>query len=71
MFSAKLNEETIEIEPETGVADENGEVVVTITAVKKGKDWAAWAVPNDRGEFRFNKKTYDGGLAWGMFVEVK
>ncbi|MGR3177198.1 MAG: FG-GAP-like repeat-containing protein [Candidatus Anammoxibacter sp.] len=61
----------IKIEPARSVTDENGELRITITAIKKGADWAAWAVPNDRGLFQFNKKTYDTGLAWGMFVEVK
>ncbi|MGR3320189.1 MAG: right-handed parallel beta-helix repeat-containing protein [Candidatus Anammoxibacter sp.] len=61
----------IEIAPAMGVTDENGELEISITAIRKGKDWAAWAVPNDRGIFKFNKKTYDTGLAWGMFVEVK
>ena len=37
----------------------------------KGKDWAAWAVPDKKGRFMFNKKTYDNGLAWVMFVEMK
>ncbi|MGR3318045.1 MAG: PKD domain-containing protein, partial [Candidatus Anammoxibacter sp.] len=61
----------IKIEPSSGGTDENGELAITITAKRKGKDWAAWAVPNDRGQFLFNMKTYDTGLAWGMFVEVK
>ncbi|MGR3178896.1 MAG: PKD domain-containing protein [Candidatus Anammoxibacter sp.] len=61
----------IKIEPARSVTDENGELKITISAIKKGTDWAAWAVPNDRGVFKFNKKTYDTGLAWGMFVRVK
>ncbi|MGR3319727.1 MAG: PKD domain-containing protein [Candidatus Anammoxibacter sp.] len=61
----------IKVEPARSVTDENGEIEITITAIRKGKDWAAWAVPNDKGQFRFNKKTYDTGLAWGMFVEVR
>ncbi|MGR3219988.1 MAG: PKD domain-containing protein, partial [Candidatus Anammoxibacter sp.] len=61
----------IEISPESGVTDENGEIEITITAIQKGKDWAAWAVPNDRGVFKFNKRTYDAGFAWGMFVEIR
>ncbi|MGR3177377.1 MAG: carboxypeptidase-like regulatory domain-containing protein, partial [Candidatus Anammoxibacter sp.] len=61
----------IKIEPSSGVTDANGELAITITAKRKGKDWAAWAVPNDRGQFLFNMKTYDSGLAWGMFVEVR
>ena len=62
---------SIEIEPESGETDEEGKVDITITAIRKGKDWAAWAVPNDIGEFEFNKETYDTGLAWGMFVDVE
>ena len=62
---------SIKVEPARSVTDANGELEITITAIRKGKDWAAWAVQNDRGLFRFNKKTYDAGLAWGMFVEVE
>ncbi|MGR3318759.1 MAG: hypothetical protein ACUZ8O_09800, partial [Candidatus Anammoxibacter sp.] len=61
----------IKVEPTESVTDANGELAITITAMRQGKDWAAWAVKNDRGEFKFNKKTYDGGLAWGMFVKVR
>ena len=61
----------IEVEPSSGVTDENGELKITITALRKGINWSAWAVPNENGKFMFNKKTYDTGLAWGMFVEVK
>ena len=67
----KIFGDAIELEPAEGVTDENGEIAITITAIEKGINWAAWAVPNDRGEFKFNKKTFDGGLAWGMFVQVK
>ncbi|MGR3318235.1 MAG: hypothetical protein ACUZ8O_07105 [Candidatus Anammoxibacter sp.] len=67
----KLFGSAIEIEPAEGVTDENGELEITITAIEKGINWAAWAVPNDRGKFKFNKKTYDTGLAWGMFVDVE
>ncbi|MGR3177603.1 MAG: hypothetical protein ACUZ8E_06065, partial [Candidatus Anammoxibacter sp.] len=41
---------TIKIDPARSVTDENGELKITITAVKKGTDWVAWAVPNDRGQ---------------------
>ena len=62
---------SIKIEPSSGVTDANGALAITITAIRNGRDWAAWAVPNDDGQFMFNKKTYDTGLAWGMFVEVR
>ena len=62
---------SIKVVPARSVTDANGELAVIITAIRKGKDWAAWAVQNDRGLFKFNKKTYDAGLAWGMFVEVE
>jgi len=62
---------SIKIVPSRSVTDANGELEITITAIRKGKDWAAWAVQNGRGLFMFNKKTYDTGLAWGMFVEVE
>ncbi|MGR3320191.1 MAG: PKD domain-containing protein [Candidatus Anammoxibacter sp.] len=61
----------IKIEPARSVTDENGELKITITAISNGTDWAAWAVPNEQGRFRFNKKTYDSGLAWGMLVKVR
>ncbi|MGR3219934.1 MAG: PKD domain-containing protein, partial [Candidatus Anammoxibacter sp.] len=61
----------IKIEPARSVTDENGELKVTITAIKKGSDWPGCAVPNDKGQLQFNKKTYDTGFAWGMFVRVK
>ena len=61
----------IKIAPESGVTDPNGELEITITALQKGRDWAAWAVPNDNNVFEFSKQTYDSGLAWGMFVRVK
>ena len=35
----------------------------------KGKDWAAWAVPDKKGRFMFNKKTYDNDLAWARKVQ--
>ncbi|MGR3219969.1 MAG: hypothetical protein ACUZ8H_09160 [Candidatus Anammoxibacter sp.] len=28
-------------------------------------------IMEEKGHFMFNKKTYDAGLAWGMFVKVK
>ncbi len=61
----------IKVDPINGVTNANGELEFTITALKKGSDWIAWAVPNDKGEFKFTKKAYDTGLAWGMFVEVR
>ncbi len=62
---------TIKIEPPRSITDANGEIEITITAIRKGIDWAEWTAPNDRGQFKFNKQSYDKGLAWGMFVEVK
>ena len=61
----------VKVEPARSVTDENGELEVHITAIRKGRDWTAWAVPDERGLFEFSKTSYDGGLAWGMFVEVK
>ncbi len=62
---------SIKVSPMHAVTDANGELEVVITAVKRGVDWVAWAVPNKNGEFVFNKEAYNNGLAWGMFVEVK
>ena len=61
----------IKIDPARSITDANGELEITITALRKGIDWAAWAVRDDNGKFVFNKNAYDSGLAWGMFVEVK
>ncbi len=62
---------SIIVEPARGISDANGEIEFIITAIREGVDWIAWAVPNDRGKFMFNKRAYDTGKAWGMFVEVK
>ncbi len=62
---------SINVDPANGATDSNGEIKFNITAVKKGVDWIAWAVKNDKGKFEFNKKAYNSGRAWGMFVEVE
>lgn len=62
---------SIKVTPENGITDINGELEFTISAIKRGVDWIAWAVPDETGEFQFNKRAYDKGTAWGMFVEVK
>ncbi len=61
----------IKIEPARSETDLNGELEITIIAIRKGIDWAAWAVKNHNGNFEFSKKSYGAGLAWGMFVEVQ
>ncbi|MGR3176629.1 MAG: NHL domain-containing protein [Candidatus Anammoxibacter sp.] len=62
---------SIKIEPARSIVDANGELEITITAIRKGVDWAAWAVKNDKGRYEFSKKMYDLGTAWGMFVVVR
>ncbi len=62
---------TINVDPVNGATDNNGELEFTIKAIKKGVDWIAWGVPNKKGNIEFNRKTFDAGLAWGMFVEVR
>ncbi len=62
---------SITVEPSSGMTDENGELEFTISAVGKGTDWIAWALPDENGETEFSKKAYDNGSAWGMFVDVK
>ncbi len=57
--------------PLRSTTNADGELEITITAVKKGIDWVAWAVRNEDGEFEYSKNAYDAGTAWGMFVEVK
>lgn len=61
---------SIIVEPEKGITNDKGELEVTITALKRGIDWIAWAIPNEKGIFEYSKHAYDTGLAWGMFVEV-
>ncbi len=61
----------LDISPINGVTDENGEVVFNITATQPGIGWVAWGIPNERGQFKFNKKSYDAGNAWGMFIDVE
>lgn len=62
---------SISVDPISSMTNADGELEITITATGKGIDWIAWAIPNDKGEFVFNKSAYDNGFAWGMFVEVK
>ncbi len=61
----------IKVNPVKGITDSNGEMEFSISAIEKGRDWIAWAIANDKGEFVFNKNAYNTGLAWGMFVEVQ
>lgn len=62
---------SVEIEPAKGNADLNGELEFTLSGLKRGVDWIAWAIRNDQEEFDFSKKAYEIGTAWGLFVEVK
>lgn len=62
---------SIKVNPIRSVTDINGELKITITAMRTGVDWVAWTIPNEKGEFEFSKRAYDTGLAWGMFVEVR
>ena len=61
---------SIIVEPINGFTDESGMTGFSITAINKGIDGVSWAVPNETGEFEFNKKAYNERLAWGMFVKV-
>ena len=62
---------SIKVEPITGTTDENGELEFKITALKKGIDWIMWAVKNQNGQFEFNRKAFNSGSAFGVFVYVK
>lgn len=62
---------SIQVDPVDGVTNENGELEIVISAIGRGVDWVSWAVPSLKGEFEFDKKAYDTGRAWGMFVEVQ
>ncbi len=71
---AKLRQgvgKAIKVEPESNNTNENAEAMFIITAERKGSDWAAWAIPNEDGEIKFNREAYKQGLAWGMVVDVK
>lgn len=59
------------VSPEEGETDGNGRFRFTVTAKKKGSEWIAWCLPNEKGEFEFTKDNYRKGLAFGMFVKVK
>lgn len=62
---------SIKVFPIKGITDINAELEFTISAIDRGIDWVAWAIPNEDGEFEFSKREYEAGLAWGMFVEVR
>ncbi len=62
---------SIKVDPVSSKTDADGQIEFTISAVKKGIDWIAWSVPNEKGEFEFTKDAFDSGRAWGMFVEVQ
>ncbi len=61
---------SVTIEPVFGTTDANGELKFTITAVKSGKDWVAWVMSNEDGDFKLDKAAYENGFAQGIFVEV-
>ena len=62
---------SVNIEPFSGITNENGELDFNVTAVNRGIVWVSWAVQNDNGEFEFTKKAYDTGRAWGAFFLVR
>lgn len=62
---------SIQIDPAKGVTNREGQLEFTITAIEKGIDWVACAIPDENGDVEFSKKAYDNGNAWGMFVEVR
>ncbi len=62
---------SVKVKPAAGIADENGELALTIRGISRGVDWVAWAVEDENGEFKFDKDAYANGNAWGLFVEVK
>ncbi len=62
---------SIKIEQENETTDDNGEMEFKISSINRGTDWVSWAIPDKNGNLSFNKKAYDEGTAWGMFIEVK
>ncbi len=63
--------QSIKVEPEEGITDNNGVIEFAITAINRGRDWVAWAVANENGKFEFNREAYDTGNAWGLMATVK
>ena len=61
----------VEIDPLNGKTNENGELRIKIKAVKQGRAWAAWGVPENNKKAQFNMEAYNNGLSWGMFVDVQ
>ncbi len=61
----------INISPANGITNVNGELRFTISPIKRGINWVAWAIPNKEGKLEFTKNAYTEGLAWGMFIKVK
>ncbi len=62
---------SVEVFPENGVTDDNGTLEIKVIGLNEGINWVSWAVPDEDGKFKFTKKAYENGTAWGMFVEVK
>ena len=65
------NKVSVKIDRAQGLTNRNGEIEFTITALKTGLDWIAWAIPDGNNNIEFNKAAYDNGIAWGMFVNVR
>ncbi len=66
-----VSEHSVEINPLNGKTNEDGELNINIKAVKRGRTWAAWGIPENDRRPTFNKEAYDKGLSWGMVIEVQ
>ncbi len=67
----KANSITVIVTPDHGVTDGNGRIKFNVSTKKKGSEWVAWALANEKGEFDFSKDAYKKGLACGMFIKIK
>ena len=61
----------VNIDPVFAFTDDFGTAEFTITTARRGIDWISWAIADENNNFTFDKKAYEDGRAWGMFVEVR
>ena len=62
---------SVNLNTKNGITNKKGELEITLTATDKGIDWIGWSLADKKGNFKFNKKAYGSGNAWGIFVLVK
>lgn len=62
---------SINVIPNSGLLDKQGEFMFTLRAIALGIDWVAWSINNSDKAHKPEKRDYDEGNAWGIFVEVR